>query len=475
LIKGFRNRYLSAAYLLVLLAALVVGCSTKEDPAEELATCGNHSCGDLAMVTIDTSSDGYQYLDPQFSPDGTRIAFTADWPALIDPAIDPEELTDIPTTRQVLIVPIPQDIWADTMDYRNPVQSVGDLGAELVIIRPFSSLVGGVPNDFLDGADASKSAPIWASDDELIFRLRFSRRDRLVLADITSPGNVVPEPLFYEPDDLVATGGWIWYHDDPALSPDGDWLLFTRFGCEEEPNVEDVECTGMQLWALDMSTTADPTTAVAMQLTSDATNLQDPTWSPDGRSICFAANTDLVGETGATPMELFSISFDPEEAATGAVELDRDLRRLTTTSVSEGDPLVGLHNYAPTYDADGSTIYFTSSRRAPATTLRRRNIWQIPFDGRLEPEIVFFSRADDVDPTMYWPTGTLLFSSRMGFPTEVLEALEQETIDFLTFVYNDTAAFPLTEVEIERRAAEARDELAFFEDVMAHLYLFRGF
>ena len=68
-----------------------------------------------------------------------------------------------------------------------------------------------------------------------------------------------------------------------------------------------------------------------------------------------------------------------------------------------------------------------------------------------------------------------MFSSRMGFPSEQVDAIEQQTILFLTYVYNDTAESPLTEIEIQRRAQEVREELEFFEDVMSHIYVFRGF
>jgi hypothetical protein len=62
----------------------------------------------------------------------------------------------------------------------------------------------------------------------------------------------------------------------------------------------------------------------------------------------------------------------------------------------------------------------------------------------------------------------------MGFPSEVLDALEQKAIDRL-WAENEDLEVPLTEVEILRRAADEREELAFFEDVMSHLFLYRGF
>jgi len=468
--KGFRNRYVVVLYLLVLATALAVCCSSKDDPDETLVMCGNHSCGELAMVTIDTSSDGFQYLDPAISPAGDRILFTADWAVIPS---DPD-ITEPLLTRQLLVMPIPADIWADTRVYRNPVESITNLGGELLRVDPFTSLIG-VEHGLFDAIDYTKGNPLWIDDHTVLFKMRFDRRDRFVIGDITDVRHVTIQVVLYEPDDLLETGGVIIYHDNPALSPDGRWLAFTRYSCDGDPNQPDTDCSNQSLWILDMTTIADPTAATYFQATSEAAGLSTPAWSPDGRMVCFSATTDLVGAASGTMTEIFRIDFDPEEAASGAGGLDRNLRRLTTTDVAEGDPLVGLQNYAPVFNENGDEIYFVSSRRAPATTQRGRSIWRIPADGRLEPELLFFSRSDDIDPTVYWPQGTLRFSSRMGFPTEMLDALQQEYFDFLTYVYNDTAESPLSEVEIERRTADAREELEFFQDVMAHLFLFRGF
>ncbi len=321
----------------------------------------------------------------------------------------------------------------------------------------------------------TKASPNWIDENTLLFGARFSRRDRLVSVDISTPDQSQVTPVFYEPDDLAEPITQFWYHHDPRLSPDKRWCVFTRFGCDDEPNVEDVDCDGESIWVIDMTTTSDPKNVLALQLTSEAALMEDPTWSPDGRSICFSSTTDLVGDANGFVGELFRVSFDPDAAATGIVPLDSDLRRVTTTELSSNDPLVGLHNQGPVFTADGRDIVFVSSRRAPGSTQRGRNLWRVPADGRLEPELLFFSRFDDVDPTFDWDTGQFLFSSRMGFPTEMLDALEQETIDFLTNVYNDTALYPLTDVEILRQASDEREELELFEDKMAHMYLFRGF
>lgn len=474
MIPEYRTHRLAVALVLTVLAILALGCSTKDDPDEVLALCGNHSCGQLVMVTIDTSSSGYQYLEPALSPDGTRIAFTADWRVI--PSLDEDEYQEPFESRQILIMPVPPDIWAESMIYRKPVEEVEQLGAQLVRLAEFSHIVGGSPIPVTTAHRIDKSGPLWLDNDHLLFVARFGRRDRILTADITNPAVATAQVVFYEPDDLAETGGWIYYHKDPALSPDGRWLAFTRFGCDAEPNAPDVYCAPTELWVLDMQTTSDPTQVTAFPLTSGAMILKDPTWSPDGSVICFAATSDLVGQYTNAITELFRIRFDAEEAELGAVTVDHQLRRLTTTTVADGDPIVGLANYAPTFDLTGGQIYFVSTRRTPASTLRVRNIWRIPSDGRLEPSILFYSRRDDIDPFVNRADGSLLLSSGMGFPTEMLDALEQATIDSLRAANEDPdIPIPLTEIEILRRAQTARDELEFFEGVMSHLYMFRRF
>ena len=130
--QGFRKSYLMTGYLVLLVVALMVGCTTKEDPVESMTLCGNHSCGNLVMVTNDTTSDGFQYLDPDVSHDGTRLAFTADWATI---PTDPNYSGEPILSRQVLVMPIPDNIWSDSMRTRYPVSSITELGGELIKLQ----------------------------------------------------------------------------------------------------------------------------------------------------------------------------------------------------------------------------------------------------------------------------------------------------------------------------------------------------
>jgi len=148
--------------------------------------------------------------------------------------------------------------------------------------------------------------------------------------------------------------------------------------------------------------------------------------------------------------------------------LDRNLDRLTFTNYVQGDPISGVLNTSPSYTFDDSEIIFVSTRRAPSITLHDRNLWKIPSDGRLDPEIFYFTRSDDVDPEVQ-PDGTILLSSQLGFPTEVLDQLEEEAYQQLV-QENDGS---MTEVEMRSLAADQRRQLEFFEGVMSYMYLFR--
>jgi Tol biopolymer transport system component len=476
--KWTRNRFLPLTYVGLLVAFAVIGCTSKQDPAEVLTTCGNASCGDLTMVTSDTASDGYHYLNPSVSPDGSRILFTADWWALPAEPKDPGDVYYV-NYRQMLILPFPPLP-------RLPVEPESDLagqGAELIKLQEVSVMIGGEPNLLLDVLNDDKGDPIWEDNEKVIFFLRIGRvGNRLFRADLADdsalPGLTKIAPIFMEPTDATTTPRQ-WQHMQPNLSHDGRWLIFMRSGCSIPDSLE--TCTNLAIWALDMSTAgADGGYGTtAFPLTHEYSRIERPRFSPDGSRIVFSGGLDVDGGNGSGT-EIYTMAFDTTGLARGEMVLDRDLDRVTHTSYAEGDPLTGVINSDPCYSLDdyGRFIYFVSTRRAPTTTLHDRNIWRVPADGSREPEIYFFSRYDDLDPVML-KDGTMLMSSMVGFPEADLDRLEGEAYLRIKQLneaeHREDPTIPLlNETQLAQRASDERDLLGYFSGVMAHLYLFHG-
>lgn len=469
--KWLNNRFLFLSYITLMTLLVLVGCTSKEDPSEVLPLCGNHTCGDLAMVTTDTSSDGFHYLNPKMSPDGTRILFTADWKAI--PAVRNYDQDDLFTTyRQLIVIPRRSSL--------DPATSLADQGGILVRFN------GDYASVWINNASVSlsdieqerrKADPAWLDDENIIFSVNTPRGYRLFTSDVTGicqdqACKVIASVAYMEPLDNTVSGGLL-QHMAPAVNPEGalgargDWVVFTRSGCALPDSFE--TCSGTTLMLMETASMGQNNgyDCRVVPLTSEFSRIEKPSWSPDGTKIVFSGGMDLDGQTGAGT-EIYTIDVDTTGFSSGAVALDNNLQRLTFTSYSEGDPIVGVQNTSPVYTPDGSQIIFVSSRRAPSITLRDRNLWVIPSDGRLDPEIFFFTRSDDVDPEVL-PDGSILMSSQVGYPSEVLDLLEEEAYQQL-LENNETNL--LTEVEMRAAAAEARQQLEYFEGVMSHLYIF---
>ena len=473
--KWLRNRFLLLPYVVLLIAFVTIGCTSKRDPAETLDISGNHSTGDLVMVTTDTSSEGYHYLDPQLSPDESKVLFTAPW-AAIPTEKDPGDAA-FTQYRQMLTIPLQEGV--------EPKLDIEEQGGVLLEIAPIQiPRPSGRPPFWLTGMiNLSKGDPIWFDDTHVIFWVNTGIvGQRMFRADISEPSYCPVEVLFMEPsDDEASIIGW--QHMGGALSADKRWLAFTRSGCTIPDSFE--TCSGVELHVLDMATAGlnDGFDAVTFPLTrqdTDSTSaysrIEQPSWHPDGTKIIFSGGMD-VGDSGVgSGTELFTIDFDTTGLAAGTMVLDNNIKRLTYTRLSEGDPITGVLNYAPVYSNDRKTIYFVSTRRAPTTTLHNRNVWAIPADGRLEPEIYYFTREDDSDPSVM-PNGRLLFTSTLGFPTEMLVRLEEESYQDWVVLNNTPVeegglGGALDEVQMRKNAADEILNLEFFLGVMSHLYTF---
>lgn len=459
--KWLRNRFLLLPYVILLIALVLVGCTSKEDPVETLAVSGNHSTGDLVMVTTDTSSDGYHYLNPQLSPDGTTILFSGDWWAI--PTVrDPGDGAFV-TNRQMMTIPLQEG--------QEPKTNLVEQGGKLIFLDEIDLPISGRSEYFTETQDFTKGNPIWEDDTHVLFWMNMGQiGSRMFRVDINDVALAPIECLYLEPTD-AAPSPIPWQHMGLTLSPNKRWLAFMRFGCVIADSFE--TCSGVSLNVLDMNTAGinDGYGGVVHRLTNEYSRIEAPKWSPDGTKIIFSGGMDVAGAGVGTGTEIFTLDVDTLALEAGNPTLDNNITRLTFTEMAEGDPIAGISNTSPVYSNDGSRVYFVSTRRAPTTTLHDRNIWYIPSDGRLEPEIYYFTRSDDVDPFVM-PDGRLLLSSALGFPTEMLVRLEEEAYQRWV-VQNEEEELGLDEVQMRELAADEIQNIEFFEGVMSHIYTFK--
>lgn len=439
-------------------ALLALGCSLEPEVSETLDISGNHSTGDLVMVTADTSSDGYQYLEPDLSPDGTRLVFTIDWLAITPPGQPPDVP---PLIRQLAVMPLQvQD---------EPKLNLREQGAALVLMNTYRMLIGAALQPLQPNRDNQKGTPRWINDDEIVFWLETPRGARLFQTRI--PPNFVHGQdlditlLLREPDDDRVLGWKYWEHMSPSVSPNGRWIAFSRYGHTDADSLS--QATDQALWVCAVPESGQ-LSRLAFPITSEVSICDSPSWSPDGSKIVFSATLDIQNNNDFTTRELFTVDFDTTGlAADGGVVLDRGLTRLTTSPPPSGSNFI-VRNMEPSYSPDGGSIIFVSDRRVPTITLNERNIWRIPADGSLEPRLLFFTRSDDQGAFYTGRTADeILLTSAVGFPTEMLEALWSAAYDSIA------AANPeFTAIQVETLADQQREQLEFFEDVMTHIYLF---
>ncbi|MBC8424588.1 PD40 domain-containing protein [bacterium] len=456
------KRHLDHRTLFVLGLAtvllVIVGCTTRPQQSEELFMSGNHTAGDLAMVTADTASAGFRYRDPDLSPDGTKVAFTLDWPALPPAGTLPDVA---PLIRQMAVIDLESRFGAQL--------SLANQGAALIDINDLFFRHGISQERMRPNVDWQKGQPRWLDDDNLLFWMQTSRGARLFRAPLGPSyqnGDATDAKLIYrEPDDDLELHWKFWEHLSPRVSPDGRWVAFSRYGHTDADSLH--QSTGQSIWVCAVPPYG-ALTNVAFQVTEEASLCDGPAWSPDGRKLVFYASLDLGGGyDGYYTQELFTVDFDTTGyAADGEIELNRNLNRLTYSPPPEGGSFV-VRNQEPVYSTDGTIIAFVSDRRVPTITLAERNIWYIPADGSLEPRIAFFTRSDDVGPLFTGGPGReMLLSSSLGFPTEVLDQIWQEYYDEYEDLHPD-----MNPLQIQAAADAVREELAFFEDVMSHIYI----
>jgi len=457
-LKSQLDRRIRVVAGLAVVLAVVAGCTTRPQQSETLNMSGNHSAGDLQMVTADTASSGYKYREPDLSPDGTRVLFTLDWPALPPTGLVP----DVP--------PLIRQMGVIELDTRFGAQlSLVAQGAALIDLDDVLFRAGNTQERMRPNVDWQKGSPRWLDDDNIVFWMQTSRGARLFRAPL-DPGfqhssDTEAELIFREPEDDQELNWNFWEHLSPRVSPDGRWIAFSRYGHTDADSLH--EATEQSIWVCAVPEYGS-LTDVVFQVTDEANICDWPDWSPDGRKLVFTASLDIadIDESYYT-QEIFTVDFDTTGyAANGTVALNNNLERLTFSPPPEGSTFV-VRNQEPVYAKDGTLIAFVSDRRVPTITLSERNIWYIPSDGTLEPRLAFFTRSDDINPVFTGGPGReMLLSSSVGFPTEILDQIWQDTYEAVGDANED-----LNDLQVRAAADAVREELAFFENVMSHIYL----
>ena len=173
------------------------------------------------------------------------------------------------------------------------------------------------------------------------------------------------------PDDVrFLSSGGLRDDDRPVWSPDGRTLLYADFN---------------HLWLVDVDGGEAP-----RRLTAEGEIETDPAWSPDGVFVYFSAVRD--GLAGIWRRRVSGGEAEPVERGPGAARwpsVSRDGRRLVFSSSSLQETLVAVETstgrrarfeeawrtLTPTVAPDGRAVLFVSSRQNAV------DLWQLPLEG----------------------------------------------------------------------------------------------
>jgi Tol biopolymer transport system component len=170
------------------------------------------------------------------------------------------------------------------------------------------------------------------------------------------------------------------------VSPNGEWIAYSRFFLDLGANLFDDADDEFSQPAIHAYNLND---GRIVRVTNGSLREDQPTWSPDGRFIAFAANLGAAGQP-----EIYRVPFDPDEPAEarepgGAFTDGR--QRLTNTVDQLKLPESSLD---PTWLRNGQ-IVFTSTQRPPCTSRRIRNLWIMNGDGSNRRPLVVSAEDDN--------------------------------------------------------------------------------
>ncbi len=178
-----------------------------------------------------------------------------------------------------------------------------------------------IPNSLGEGRD-----PAWSPDGTKLAFMRGDERVGLDLYVLSLDGESDPALVFKGDDDMPELTG------TPIWAADGESIIMSADRRAHQ---------GSTLWRILVSTgTASPLTPA----TTDApwTSDREPSLSPDGKTIAFASNRHGSSSDDAADYDVYTIGLD----GTQLIRLTDDPGTIAT----------------PAYSADGSRLYFASTR-----------------------------------------------------------------------------------------------------------------
>jgi Tol biopolymer transport system component len=278
------------------------------------------------QVTAD-SSDAAAHVQPRWSPDGSRLAFRR-----VEKTTSDVAFVDLATQTMTRVT---ADDVMDTDPSWSPdggqiyFSSYRGGGINIWRIPVDDAGAAGAPEQLTNGAGADVQPGVSAGADRLVFAVRGINADiwRLPVSPTTGRPVGPPEPVVVT-TRVESRGAW---------SPDGSRLAFNSDRLGE-----------MSIWVRTLPDGSD------RRVTSGAGGDYQPAWSPDGRWIVFFSSRG--GNTDVWRVEV----------ASGAVT------RLTE------DP--GLDTN-PFYSPDGQWIAFVSDRSG------RSELWVMRADGSQERQL----------------------------------------------------------------------------------------
>jgi Tol biopolymer transport system component len=310
--------------------------------------------------SIFRSFDQTRDIDPEFSPDGKQLAVVREFGPYTEDLVvmDLDEKSNLLGTRRLTT----RSVHARSLAYLPSGRQLVFLAGHAGLMTLWSAAVDG------------RTPPIqWKDDGQRLDYLAVSRaRNVLVYGIDQEDANVWRASL--GPDGELREAGPVisstWSDDAPAVSPDGQHLVFlsTRSGNE-------------QVWL------ARVDGSEARQLTRINGSINELSWAPDSRTILLSHTERGLSKSWTLDIRTgASREIYRETARGGARAFSRDGRSLYFASTRSGsyelyrmaletkavERLTWKGGFVLAEDWDGKGIYFTPQRSA-------EGLWYMPF------------------------------------------------------------------------------------------------